>query len=519
MMRRPTTAALITLALMSFLGEPRNSEAAERPNIVLVMVDDLGFSDFGCYGSEIETPTIDSLAENGLRFRQFYNTAKCHSSRVCLMTGMYCHQASSSKLANAVTIAEVLRDAGYFTIMTGKWHLSKQPTERGFMRYFGHLSGATNFFTGDKTFRLNGQPWSEFGKDFYTTDVNIDYGITFIDEALAEKKPFFVYVAFNAPHYPLQAPKEDCMKYAGRYDAGFASIRAARFAKQKRIGLIPEDWRLPPRPDHVTAWDKLTEADKKWEARRMSVFAAMVDRVDRNMGRLVRHLKNKGAYENTVILICSDNGACPFERTRGKDKDPWDPASYWTYDTGWAHVCNTPLKYYKQNQHEGGISSPMIAHWPAGMRASGFTDEMSHLVDVMATCIELAGTKYPAEYNGESMKPLVGKSLVPTLRGQPRDGHKDLFFEFGSNSGMRRGKWKAVNYRGGAWELYDISVDRLEQNDLASQHPDLVKDLAARWAEIKGRPAKVRSETGTPSPGDFGGGKKGRGGRRKKQNQ
>ena len=470
----------------------------QKPNIIVIMVDDLGFSDIGCYGGEIETPTIDKLAQDGLRFRQFYNTAKCSTSRICLLSGMYSHQAGGGKLTNAVTIAEVLKDAGYFTAMTGKWHIADQPTDRGFMRYFGHLSGATNFFVGNKSFRLNGKPWSGFGKDFYTTDANTEYGMKFIEESLGTGKPFFLYIAHNAPHYPLQAKKQDFDKYENRYVTGWDTIRKERFAKQKAIGLIPKDWQCPPRPAYIPAWNSLDDNKRAWEARRMAAYAGMVDCIDQNMAHLITFLKAKGIFDNTLILLCSDNGACPFERTKGADKECWDPNSYWTYDTGWAHVGNTPFKHYKQNQHEGGTSTPLIAHWPKGLRAKGYNGEKTHLIDIMATCIDLGGATYPKEYNGRAINPLVGKSLAPIFRGETRAGHHELFFEWSNNRALTRGKWKIASCTGGAWELYNIEEDRMEQINLADQHLELVKELSAAWAGIRGKPAEVSAMVGMP---------------------
>jgi arylsulfatase len=450
------------------------------------MVDDLGFSDFGCYGSEIATPHIDGLAQQGLRFSQFYNTAKCHSSRVSLLSGLYCNQAGNAKLDRAVTIGEVLQQAGYFTAMVGKWHLNNEPTNRGFMRYWGHLSGATNFFTGDNTFRLNGKPWSDFDKDFYTTDANVDYAIRFIDEALEARQPFFQYVAFNAPHYPLQAPKEDVMKYKGRYDEGWDALRAARYKRQVEMGLIDQSFKLSDRPGYIPSWNKLTDDEKAWESSRMSVFAAMVDRVDQNMGRLIQHLKDKQVFDNTLIMICSDNGACPFERTRGKDLDPWDPDSYWCYDVGWAHAGNTPFRWYKQNQHEGGISSPMIAHWPNGLKAKkgSITHQPGHLIDFMATCVDVGKAKYPEQHAGRKIAPLQGKSLLPILQGEQRSGHDYLYFQFSNNRAIRKGDWKLVSARGGRWELYNLAVDRSELNDLAAKNPKLTNELKALWNKV-----------------------------------
>ena len=320
---------------------------ADRPNIVLIMADDLGFSDLGCYGSEIETPNLDQLAANGLRFRTFYNTAKCHSSRVSLLTGLYCDQAGSNSLSRGATTAEVLQKAGYFTAMVGKWHLSKQPTDFGFQRYWGHLSGSTNFFTGNDTFRYNGNEWKVpktlNGRPFYTTHANVDFALEFLDEALGTDKPFFLYTAFNAPHYPLHAPEAAVRKYDGWYDKGWDALRRERHARQLESGLVPARWKLSPRPDHIPAWDSLSEDERRWEADRMEVFAAMVDVLDENVGRLVDYLKEKNVFDNTLFLFCSDNGACPFERTKGQNLAPWDPNSYWTYDASWAHAGNTPF--------------------------------------------------------------------------------------------------------------------------------------------------------------------------------
>lgn len=462
------------------------ANASERPNILLMMVDDLGFSDFGCYGSEIETPNVDALAGNGVRLNQFYNTAKCHSSRICLLTGKYTFQAGNDAMNKALTVAEVLQHNGYFTAMAGKWHLKQEPTDRGFQRYWGHLSGATNFFTGDDTFRLNGEKWSDFGEDFYTTDANVDYAIQFIDEALETDKPFFQYIAFNAPHYPLQAKKEDVQKYKGRYSIGWDELRRRRYEKQVKMGITDAKHKLSDRPDYIPAWEQLTDDEREWEEARMEVFAAMVDCVDQNIGRLVDHLKTKKVFDNTLVLLCSDNGACPFERTRGKELKPWDPKSYWCYDVGWAHAGNTPFRWYKQNQHEGGISSPLIAHWPEGLKAvkGSVSDQPGHLIDLLATCMDASGAKYPSEFNGKKTTPIQGKSLLPIIQGKQRDGHDWLYFQFSDNRAIRRGDWKAVSARGGKWELYNIAEDRTELNDLASNKPELAAELQALWHDV-----------------------------------
>lgn len=477
-----------SLCLLSLLFLLTHSlPAAERPNIVLMMVDDLGYSDFGCYGSEIETPNIDSLAQNGLRFRNFFNTAKCHSSRVSLLTGLYCDQAGSESLSRGVTIAEVLGKAGYSTAMVGKWHLHKQPTDRGFQKYFGHLSGATNFFKGDNTFRLNGEKWDDFDDDFYTTDANIEWAQKFLAESLEKQpdQPFFLYIAHNAPHYPLHAREEDFRKYENRYDKGWDELRKARYQRQLEMGLIPQEWALAPRPANVPAWDSLPEQERRWEARRMAAFAAMVDRVDQTTGKLIAFLKEHGKFENTLIMICSDNGACPFDRTRGKEFEPWDPRSYWCYDTGWSHVGNTPFRLHKQNQHEGGISSPMIAHWPAGLKTKpgAITDQVGHLIDFMATCIDVAKTQYPKEWPNIDLEPLQGKSLAPVFEGKTREPHDFLYFHFAENRAIRKGTWKLVTHRASSWELYDIQKDGTELNNLANEHPDIVSELSKLWHE------------------------------------
>ena len=485
--------SVVTLGVMFLQMSNAAGDAAasdERPNIVLIMADDLGFSDLGCYGSEIETPNLDALAGKGLRFSQFYNTAKCHSSRVSLLTGLYCDQAGGASLSRGATIAEVMSRAGYSTSMVGKWHLTKQPTDFGFEQYWGHLSGATNFFTGDNSFRLNGEPWTVpktlNGRPFYTTHAITDFAIEFLDQATASDKPFLLYTAFNAPHYPLQAPKKDVEKYDGRYDAGWDALRKSRHQKQVDSGLLPRKWKLSPRPAHIPAWKSLSDDERQWEADRMEVFAAMVDVVDQNVGRLVKHLKHKGVYDNTLILFCSDNGACPFERTRGKELQPWDPESYWTYDASWAHAGNTPFRLYKQNQHEGGISSPMIAHWPNGLKtkAGSVTDQPGHLIDFMATFIDLAGADYPSEIGARKIDPLQGKSLLPIFRGGTREPHEQLYFHFSTDRALRRGPWKLVSAKLGKWELYNLDEDRTELNDISEQHPERVATMSKEWFRV-----------------------------------
>ncbi len=466
--------------------------ADKRPNIVLIMADDLGFADLGCYGSEIETPELDKLATNGLRFTQFYNTSKCHSSRVSLLTGLYCDQAGSNKLSRGATIAEVLGKAGYFTAMSGKWHLSKEPTDFGFQRYWGHLSGATNFFTGDDTFRLNGEKWhvpkTLNGRPFYTTHAITDFALDFLEEATTKQaeKPFLLYVAYNAPHYPLHAPAADVEKYNGRYDKGWDEIRKSRYKKQRESGLLLENAKLSPRAPHVPAWKSLPDSEKEWEADRMEAFAAMIDVMDRNIGRITHYLKEKGELDNTLFLFCADNGGCPFERTRGRYLKPWDAESYWTYDASWAQASNTPFRLYKQNQHEGGISSPLVVHWPKGLKtcSGSITRQPGHLIDLMATFLDVGQAKYPKQVVERKVDPLQGKSLLPIFQNKEREPHEKLYFHFGTDRALRQGPWKLVSAKRGKWELYNLEEDRSELNDIADKHPEKVASMSKEWFRI-----------------------------------
>lgn len=463
------------------------SSFSAQPNLLLVMVDDMGFSDLGCYGSEIETPNMDRLAANGVRFTQFYNTAKCHSSRVSLLSGRWCRQAGDESLKRAAIIPEVLAPAGYFTAMTGKWHLSQEPTHFGFQRYFGHLSGATNYYLGDKTFRLNGEKWPVPEKGFYTTIANVDRAIEFISEARQAKKPWFQYIAFNAPHAPLQPLEQDYRKYLGRYDAGWDRVRASRVAKQKQIGLLPTDVEASPRPEHVRAWDKLDDTHRAWEAKRMAAYAGMIDRIDQEMGRLIADLEKHGDLANTVILFVSDNGACPYDRGRPEpDTQPFDPKTSWGDSTGWAWARNSPFRYYKQNQFEGGISSPAILHWPAGLKQKpgSVIDQPAHLVDVLPTFAELAGAKAPESFPGRELTPLAGISLAPIIAGDEIQGRPPIHLLFGSDRGLRDGEWKIVSFKSGPWELYNLRTDRTELHDVAAQHPEIVQRMVKQWTDM-----------------------------------
>ncbi|MBM4091864.1 MAG: arylsulfatase [Planctomycetes bacterium] len=490
---------LAALAIAT-LFSPAWCRAADRPNMLVVLVDDLGFSDIGCYGGEIETPNLDRLAAGGLRFTQFYNTAKCHSSRVSLLTGRWCRQAGDESLRRAVTIPEVLAPAGYFTAMTGKWHLSKQPTDFGFQRYWGHLSGACNYYRGDKTFRLNGQPWPVPDQGFYTTVANVHHALKFLADAREAAKPWFLYVAFNAPHAPLQPLEADYKKYLGRYDGGWDVVRAARAAKQKQIGLFGGDVEPALRPEHIPAWDTLSAEMRAWEARRMAAYAAMIDRVDQELGRLLADLKRRGELDNTLILFFSDNGACPYDRRSvGIDREPFEPDVTWSDSTGWAWARNTPFRYYKQNQFEGGIATPAVVHWPAGLKTApgSLVHSPAHLVDVLPTLAEIAGATLPESWPERELTPLAGTSLTPILAGRKIESRPPIHLLFGSDRGLRDGQWKLVSFRSQPWELYDLAKDRTELHNLAAQHPEIVQRMADQWHEMTANvlhaPAKERA--------------------------
>ena len=437
--------------------------ADERPNIVVIVCDDMGFSDLGCYGGEIDTPNLDQLAANGLRFTDFHNDAKCSQTRASLMTGLWYHQSDMLRQGGNVTMAEVLRDAGYATLMSGKWHLQGNPVDRGFDRYFGFLSGCINFFTGEdwqtgkNLMRLNKQEFNA-PEDFYSTDAFTDYALQFLSER-PQEKPFFLYLAHNAPHFPLHALPEDIKKYEGRYKVGWDVIRERRHKRLQELGIIDDTWRLSPRDPKVEAWSEMTPTQVEFLEPMMAVYAAMVDRLDQNIGRLVDHLKKTGQLENTLIVFFSDNGACPYQRMRNEVRKPGGKESDIAYDARWANMCNAPLRLYKQYAHEGGTSTPMIAHWPKGISARGeITRYTGHLVDLMATAVELSGAKYPVENDGVKVHAMEGVSLLPAFQGKERRvADKPIFWEYVGNHAVRAGDWKLVAERSKGWELYNLA--------------------------------------------------------------
>jgi arylsulfatase A-like enzyme len=511
-MSRPLFTVLVLFVVLT-CASPGAPPA--RPNIVVVLVDDVGFSDLGCYGGEIPTPHLDQLAADGVRFTQFYNTARCSPTRASLITGLYPHQAGMGwldgkvepnsrgfhgrLLPRCVTIAEVLREAGYFTAMTGKWHMGQQngtpPWERGFMRSLNARFGEVYFpregdKPGTKMLYLNGRELPkespEIGQgNWYSTDLFTDWGLKFIDEARAEKKPFFLYLAQGAAHFPLRAPEEVIARYRGKYLQGWDALREQRFAKQKQLGVADPKWTLAPRPPEVAAWDSLTAEEKDRFDQMMATYAAMIDRIDHAVGKLVGGLRERGELENTLILFLHDNGGNAEGGPNGVTRGPGaigSPDSYVLLGTSWATLNNTPFRRFKHFTHEGGISTPLIAHWPKGITRRGALEKQpGHLVDVMATCVDVAGAQYPAEYRGHAIEAMEGVSLRPAFGGEPLARTQPIFWEHEGNKAVRETRWKLVQRHKLPWQLFDMEADRTEQHDLSSEHPEIASRLEAAW--------------------------------------
>ena len=533
----------------ALLGEktPRGKPGS-RPNIILIMSDDMGYSDIGCYGSEIQTPVLNSLAADGLRFTHFYNTARCCPTRACLMTGLYPHQAGVGHMMGdrgldgyrgdlnkrCVTIAEALKTAGYSAYMAGKWHVTKHtkpdgpkhnwPLQRGYDRFYGTIHGAGSFFDPNTLVRDNTMisPYADpeyKPKTFYYTDAISDHAARYINEHKGDN-PFFIYVAYTAAHWPMHALPRDIAKYKGKYDGGYEPIRKARYERMKKLGVIEKHWKLSPQAGN---WDNVK--NKEWEAVCMEVYAAMVDNMDAGIGRIVEALKKTGRLDNTLIFFLEDNGGCAEGLGRGgnqkrADKPPLKPMdpkalqrgmtprqtrdgwpvlrgtgvlpgpadTYIAYGQGWANVSNTPFRLYKHWVHEGGIATPLIVHWPKGIKARNeLRHQPSHLIDIMATCVDAAGATYPGEYKGEKIQPMEGRSLVPAFADKPIE-REALYWEHEGNRAVRVGKWKLVaKGRNGKWELYDMEADRSELDNLSEKQPDRVKQMSDLWTRYAER--------------------------------
>ena len=494
-----------------------------KPNIVLIMSDDMGYSDLGCYGGEIETPVLDRLAEEGIRFTQFYNGARCCPTRASLISGLYPHQTGIGHMTNPSenfevhdyqvpgyrgelsqqthTLAEVLKTAEYRTLMTGKWHLGMEhreqwPLQRGFDRFYGILDGASNYFqpAHPKGITLDNEPVEVQDPNYYTTDAFTDYAIHFINEEqeVNAESPFFLYLAYTAPHWPLQAPKSVIDKYRERYDQGWAAMRTDRYQKMIDLGLVDSSWPLSPADG--LEWDTLGMEKQQEMALRYAIYAAQVDRMDQNIGRLVDYLKANGLFENTLIIFINDNGACAEGGMLGggkREQLETKEGYFLTYGQSWANASNTPYQEYKHWVHEGGISSPLIAHWPEGITCSlrgELIHEYSFLPDVMATVVDISGASYATEKDGEPVPAMVGESFQPLLKGNNGPIHdRPIFWEHEGNKAARLGNYKAVmkweENKPRKWELYDISKDRTELHDLSGEEPERLASLVASWEE------------------------------------
>ncbi|MCW0484250.1 arylsulfatase [Gaoshiqia sediminis] len=513
-------SAVLAVSSMVFGCSPSaktDKKNSLHPNIILIMADDMGFSDLGCYGGEIQTPNLDALAKTGVRYSQFYNAARCCPTRASLLTGVYPHQAGMGWMTNAdlgtpayqgdlsknvATIAEVVETAGYETYMTGKWHLSNTrkdkgmvmdnwPVQRGFDRYFGLVGGAGNYFKLP-VFSNNTRYMSP--ENFYLTNAISDSSAMFIQDHFNHhpNSPMFMYVAYTSPHWPLHALEEDIEKYRDVYDVGWDSIRKRRLEKQQEIGLWEDVPELSPRDERVPSWDALSEEQKKDFARRMAIYAAQVDAMDQGIGRIVNKLKELGQLDNTIIFFLADNGGCAEFISSGKSKNLTGNLAdtYESYRIHWANASNTPFREYKHWVHEGGVRTPLIVHWPKGIDKdlnNCFIRDYGHLTDIMATCVELSGAQYPDSLNGETIVPMQGTSLVPHFSGI-MNGKGPIFWEHEANIGMRDGDWKLVAktpeaepFDSGTLELYNIQKDPTELNNLANQYPEKLDSMYRAW--------------------------------------
>ena len=510
-----------------------------RPNVVLVLVDDMGFSDLGVTGSEIRTPNIDRLARDGVLLSAMYNCARCCPTRASLLTGLYPHNAGVGHMGanlgtpayqgflrnDSVTIAEALRVGGYRTLMAGKWHVAGDfmareidswrvgdldhptPRQRGFDRFYGIVDGVTHFFSPH--YMLEDDSRVEvFPDDFYFTDAITDKAIAMVEESVAEETPFFLYLAHAAPHWPLHAPAEDIARYEGVYDQGWDAIRTARHEELNGRGVLRANWDIAPRDEAVPAWGEVASRD--WEASKMAAYAAMIDRMDQSIGRLLAALERLGQLDDSLILFLSDNGGCAefmaedgwakFFPDRTNDGRrivmgnvpglrPGGALTYQSYDRPWANVSNAPFRLFKHYVHEGGISTPLIAHWPARIAEPQVAHAPCHVVDLLPTILEATGCAYPTEFGGQAIQPLQGESLLDLLTGKAWSRQQPIFFEHEGNCAIRLDAFKLVKRHGHAWELYDMDADRTELNDLAGRNAPLERDLLARyrdWAEKTG---------------------------------
>jgi arylsulfatase len=481
----------------------------DKPNILLILVDDMGWSDIGCYGSEVATPNLDRLASQGIRFTQMHNTSKCFPSRAALQTGIYARQSGYDKsykqpLKNCVTLGEVLQTAGYRTLWSGKHHGVETPVDRGYDRYYGLLEGASNHFNPgiqregepkpaqkqpDRPYFVDHEKFQPYSppKDFYTTDYFTKYALDWLEEYKDDDKPFFLYLAYTAPHDPLMAWPEDIEKYKGMYLEGYHGIRSKRYARQKQLGLVDERFILSE--ETHDDWTSMSDSLKQVEALKMAVYSAMIDRVDQKIGEIIDKLDGLGELENTLILFMSDNGSSAEVVNIPGDGKIGTVGQWTSLGKNWANVSNTPFKFYKNYSFEGGINTPMIACWPKGIEAKNTISRFpAHFIDIMPTLVEISGADYPKEFSDQTIVPMQGVSLSPVMRGKTTDRGKPLFWEWSKGKAVREGDWKIVTHGDGApWELYNIGEDPTETNNLAEMNPQIVEHMNQLFADwIKG---------------------------------
>ena len=516
MIDRPSIFIVLTLSILaSFASLSARAEDSPRPNVLIVLADDLGFSDLGCYGSEIKTPQLDALAKGGLRFTQFYNTARCWPTRASLLTGYYAQQVRRDSLPGIVSggrgkrpdwaplLPARLRPLGYRTYHSGKWHLDGKPTETGFDRSY-YLADQGRFFNPQRHFE-DDQPLPSPALDsgFYGTTAIADHAVRCLKDHAAKHagRPFFHYLAFTAPHFPLHALPEDIARYRDVYRRGWDAIRADRWERVQREGIVTNKLSAVERevgppyhfPDHLKIlgddevnrpipWDDLTESQKEFQAAKMAIHAAMIDRMDRELGRVLDQIRAMRAFENTLVFFFSDNGASAeiMVRSDGHDRTaaPGSAASYLCLGPGWSTAANTPMRRHKTWVHEGGIATPLIAHWPAGIADRGsLRHNPGHVIDLAATVLDIAGCSVP-----EAGPSPPGRSLVPIFKADSTDPrHDNIWWSHGGNRAIRIGNWKLVSAKDNPWSLYDLSTDRTETTDLAAKHPERVKEMAAAW--------------------------------------
>lgn len=512
--------------------------ASKKPNVILILVDDMGFADMGFMGSEIRTPNLDQMADNGVVMSEMYNCARCCPTRASLLTGLYPHKAGigfmavdfglpayQGKLRNdAVTVAEALKGNGYRTLMSGKWHIGgdyepleadrwtpgdsdhPHPMQRGFERFYGIVDGATSFFTPHHLMEGDQRIETPCDDEFYLTDAISDKAVGMIEESVADDQPFFLYLAYTAPHWPLHAPEEDIARYDGVYRQGWDKVRTARHEEMISRGSLQNPWDISPRDAQAPDWGDVRVKD--WEADRMAVYAAMVDRMDQGVGRVREALKRLEIDDDTLVLFLSDNGGCaeflaedgwckhfpgllPDGRKvrsgNSTDIRPGGADTFMSYDLPWANVSNAPFRLYKHWVHEGGISTPMIAHWPNGISARGFAHTPWHVVDVVPTILEITGTTYPHEYRGHAIQPVDGCSFADLFRDISTQRDRPIFWEHEGNAAVRQGDWKLVRKHGQDWELYNMIEDRTELNNLAARGGGRRDDLASQYTDWAGK--------------------------------